>query len=473
MAASVAARAPAGEEGNGPARREVALVAALGLVGLVGTGAAQLVLAPATLAGEALLWLPCVLAVGHMAAVGALRWRSDRQARAAGAARRQAERNYRAIFERAVEGIFQTSPDGRYLAANPALARLYLYDSPQEMIEGLTDIAGQLYVDPTRREAFAHEMQTQGQVTDFQSEVRRRDGSTIWISENARPVYDERGRLLYYEGFVEDISARHRADALLRAALVEAEQAARTKAEFLATISHELRTPLNAIIGLAEVLEHEIEGPIGPRNRGHATDILHSGRRLLAIINDIIDLSKLESGTLLPQEEAVPLDVLVTAALTAARLEQGDDPRRGPRVDVAAVDPNLCLWADARLVRRIMTNLVSNAVKFTPPGGCVTVSGALEDGHVTFAVQDSGIGMTEDEIHLALQPFRQVDNSLSRPFSGVGLGLPLVRSICSLHGATLAIDSVPGSGTLVRVRFPSSRTLPPGDLRAEVYTLIA
>ncbi|MEI9888251.1 MAG: PAS domain S-box protein [Rhizomicrobium sp.] len=158
--------------------------------------------------------------------------------------------SYRAFFEHAIEGIFRTTPEGRYLDVNPALARIYGYANPAALKNGLTDIADQLYVDPKRRLEFQALMQANDQVTDFDSEIRRRDGSIIWISENARAVRDWTGRIVAYEGTVEDVTAQYAAQRALRRALSGAEEASRAKSAFLAAMSHELKTPAQRRTGL-------------------------------------------------------------------------------------------------------------------------------------------------------------------------------------------------------------------------------
>ena len=164
-----------------------------------------------------------------------------------------AENKYRSIFENAVEGIYQTTPAGEYLSVNPALVRIYGYQSPEELTTAITDIGRQLYVDRSRRQEFVELMRRYNTVAGFESQVYRRDGEVIWISENARAVYDVAGNLCYYEGSVEDISKRKQAEELHRQKEA-AEAASRAKSEFLANMSHEIRTPLNGVAGMLELL---------------------------------------------------------------------------------------------------------------------------------------------------------------------------------------------------------------------------
>ncbi|WP_162914795.1 sensor histidine kinase [Desertibaculum subflavum] len=369
------------------------------------------------------------------------------------------ERVYHSFFQHAVEGIFQTTPDGRFLLANPALARIYGYDTPERLVAELTDIQTMLYVDPDQRDRFAELMQAQDAVRGFESQIRRRDGAVIWISENARPVHDEQGRLLHYEGTVEDITRRKVAEIELRRARDDAEAANRAKSAFLANMSHELRTPLNAIIGFSEVLKAQMLGPLGvPQYHAYAADIHASGQHLLAIINDILDLAKIESGNTPPQAEAVELPDVVDAA---CRLLAPKAKAAGIALEreLAAALPRLL--ADQRMTRQILINLLSNAVKFTPAGGRITVRVALDAAEqLTLSVADTGIGMAPEHIPLALEPFKQVDSSLARRYEGTGLGLPLVKSMTAIHGAELAIESAVGRGTTVTVTYPASRTAP-------------
>lgn len=220
---------------------------------------------------------------------------------------------YRGMFENAIWGIFQTTADGHYLAANPALAAIYGYPSRDAMLNALTDIGRQLYVDPRRRDDFVRMMREDGSVAAFESQVYRLDGEVIWISESGREVRNAAGEFLYFEGTVEDITVRKSAERDLQEAKELAEAASRAKSAFLANMSHELRTPLNAILGFSEILRDELLGPLGDKRYcEYAGDILSSGKHLLAVINDILDLTKIEAGHLMLDEQ--PVDVLAMLA---------------------------------------------------------------------------------------------------------------------------------------------------------------
>ncbi len=194
----------------------------------------------------------------------------------------QEEHSYRSFVMSAIEGVFRTTHDGQYLFANPALARIYGYSNPAHLKQELTNIADQLYVAPGRRLEFQRELQENGYVANFEFQIRRRDGTLIWISENSTPVFERDGQFLFYEGTVEDITARREAEEATRQAIAETREAVRAKNAFLAAVTHELRTPLNAVIGFSELILSEFSGPLQPgKYRGYVSDIHGSGRKLL------------------------------------------------------------------------------------------------------------------------------------------------------------------------------------------------
>ena len=243
----------------------------------------------------------------------------------------------------------------------------------------------------------------------------------------------------------------------LERAQAEVETASRAKSEFLANMSHELRTPLSAIIGFAEVIERETFGPTAPRYREYASDIHGSGRHLLQVINDVLDLSKVEAGQMLLHEARLDPALVMQGCV---RLLKPRAAKSNVRI-YTAFDAHLpVLLADEARLRQVGLNLLSNAIKFTKAGGRVSISTGLDrNGGITIAVTDTGIGMTADEIAIALEPFQQVISSQSRTNEGTGLGLPLTKTLVELHGGRLDITSAPGRGTTVTVSFPPSRTL--------------
>jgi PAS domain S-box-containing protein len=346
---------------------------------------------------------------------------------------------FRGMFENAVWGMFQTTPEGYYITANRSLARIYGYDSPAELLSAITNIGRQLYVDRNRRDEFTRLMHQNGVVSGFESQVYRRDGTIIWISESCREVRSSSGALLHYEGSVEDITARKRAEIELIAAKEQAEAASRAKSYFLAHMSHELRT-LGA-----------------PRYREYAKDIHESGQHLLGIINDILDLAKIGAGTRGLDEEEVHIGDLLA---DCAQVISASAAQRGIELKVIPPRDRITLRADHTRIKSILLNLLSNAVKFTPSGRQVTLSaGSTADGACFMKVTDTGMGMSPDDVTMALQPFQQIADVFTRRHEGAGLGLTLSKAFTELHGGSLLIDSAPGHGTTVTVHLPRWRVV--------------
>ena len=270
------------------------------------------------------------------------------------------------------------------------------------------------------------------------------------------PLRDNEGHVTNVVTVSLDITDRKKAEVELEAAKDTAVAASRSKTEFLANMSHELRTPLNAIIGFAEIMTTETLGPIGsPRYREYARDIGDSARHLLTIINDILDVSKIEAGKLDVYEEDVDVGDVVTSV---SRLIQPRSEEAGIAVSTEVEGAVPKLRTDSRHLKQILLNILSNALKFTDKGGEIGIrAGRAADGGLDISVSDTGIGMSEEEINIATQRFGQVESSMVRKFHGTGLGLPLAIGLLQLHDGTLDIASEKGVGTKVSLHFPPSR----------------
>jgi PAS domain S-box-containing protein len=293
---------------------------------------------------------------------------------------------------------------------------------------------------------------------DFRFQRVDLDGSVRYISIGGTPVFDGDGRFRGYAGNARDITPQILAEKALHEAKAEAEAAARTKGEFLAVISHELRTPLNAIIGFSDLICRQILGPIGnAKYQEYAGDILDAGRHLLGLINNILDMSKIEARKMELTEEPVDLGAIADSCMKIVERQAAD----GRIALTSRIPLNLPqVRADEMRLKQILLNLLSNAVKFTPAHGRVTLSAHLDaSGALVIEVSDTGIGMNEDEISVALQPFRQIESAVARKHEGTGLGLPLVKAFTELHGGTLAFTSRRGAGTTARIVLPASRVL--------------
>ncbi|MGE3959748.1 MAG: ATP-binding protein [Vicinamibacterales bacterium] len=231
------------------------------------------------------------------------------------------------------------------------------------------------------------------------------------------------------------------------------QEANRLKDEFLACISHELRTPLHSVVGIAELISEELAGPITARQRGLLEQVLSSGRHLEGLINDLLDVSRIESGAMALVREPVSLQYIVDVAMeTVNRMAQ----EAGVGLNRPAALTTLQVVVDERRLVQVLVNLLTNAVKFTPPGGAVTVDIEESPTHLAVAVHDTGIGIAiENQLHL-FDAFRQVDSSLTRQRGGTGLGLYMVKRLTELHGGHVSVDSAPGKGSCFRVQFPKS-----------------
>ena len=284
------------------------------------------------------------------------------------------------------------------------------------------------------------------------------NGDEIWIEINGKPIFADDGRFMGYRGSGRDITEQYHQQRRMEAALRRAEEASRAKSQFLANMSHELRTPLNAIIGFSEIIRDQMFGSVGvPRYVDYARDINASGTHLLALIGDILDMSRIEAGYYALDEKPVDLSAVIASALTMVR----------PQAERAgSILRNLCpenlpqLRADERVVKQVLINLLGNAVKFTPAGGTIDVIYRPDDdGSLTLCVVDTGIGITPERLEQIFEPFQLAKAEVARQHGGTGLGLSISKRLMELHGGTLGMASKVGSGTEARMSFPGWRLL--------------
>ena len=288
--------------------------------------------------------------------------------------------------------------------------------------------------------------------------VRRPDGTLIYAETSGQPVFDAAGAFKGYRGVARDVTQFVDADHALREARDHAEEASRTKSLFLANMSHELRTPLNAIIGLSEMIDSQVLGADSPKYREYAADICTSGKHLLRIINEMLDIAKIEAGKYVIEENEVALGALAEEAVRILAIET----EKAGLTLTTEMPPDLPkVRVDAGAIRRMFFNLLSNALKFTPPDGTVVLALARVGQGIEIAVTDTGIGISKADLPKLMQPFAQVEGAYQRRYRGTGLGLAIVRALVELHGGTMEIQSTPGRGTRVSVMLPADRIIPP------------
>lgn len=346
----------------------------------------------------------------------------------------------------------QSMADGRYVKVNDAFCRM-LGRAAEDLV-GRTPREIGVWANDGFDEALRSELAAARTVRMAEATMRPADGGAVTVELSAEILELQGDALLLMVG--RDVTLHRLQEEDLRRSKQEAELANRTKSEFLANMSHELRTPLNAVLGFSQVMRDELLGPLGtPRYREYADDIHRSGALLLNIINDVLDLAKLEAGKVELREEtfSLPGAIRESARLVRDRAREGD-----LTLDLPLSDGDPWIVGDERLIKQVVLNLLSNAVKFTPPGGRVSVR--IEEGAsgaIVIHVADTGIGMSEEDIPRALAPFGQIDSAFTRRHAGTGLGLPLAKSLVELHGGDLTIRSGPGEGTDIAVTIPTRR----------------
>ena len=368
-----------------------------------------------------------------------------------------ATREQQAILDTATDGVLIIDRDGKITGMNKSAEALFGFDFAEIQNSSFT----MLFAPESHRAAvdYLDKLASNGvaSILNDGREVvgRERNGGLIPLFMNLGKVGDNNEKFC---AVLRDITQWKRAEEELTGARRQAEQASSHKSDFLAKISHEMRTPLNAIIGFAEVMMEERFGPIGSeRYREYLRDIHHSGGHLISLINDLLDLSKIEAGKLELNFASVDINDIAKQCMS---IMQPQANRERIIIRTALADNLPPVVADQRSIRQIVLNLLSNSVKFTKPGGQVILSTSLTDkGEVVLRVRDTGVGMTEEEVSAALEPFRQLATSGRDSREGTGLGLPLTKALVEANRASFHIKSAVNAGTLIEVAFPSTRVL--------------
>lgn len=404
----------------------------------------------------------------------------------------EAEEKYRGIFENAIEGILQATPDGVLRRANPAMARIFGYDSLDEFLSNVRSLGSRIMVNPDRMQDFYKQVRERGEIKRFEAEYYRRDGKTIWGSLNARAIYGDNGEIIFIEGILEDITdrkkaeqdladlnrhleqlVRERTEDLVNKAreLEEANQRLREldemKSAFLSSVSHELRTPLTSILGFAKLLHKEFtrnflplaqNEPLlvkkGQRIQSNLLIISHEGERLTRLINDVLDLNKIESGSMGWRDERLNMSDIVETAVQSVTGLFSQNPQVGL---VSEIDPALpVVIADPDRMQQVLINLLNNAAKFTDDGS-VTVRAFPRFGQVRVEIADTGVGILPEDQNRIFEKFHQTKTATmgDKP-KGTGLGLTICREIVEHYGGRIWVESEPGKGSTFIFTLPAA-----------------
>ena len=401
---------------------------------------------PLAMPGLALVAILAALAQGALIATAA----RDRQ-RAADRAADEGEARYQLLADNEVDFITRHAPDGRIRFASPA-SRALLNCAPEEL-HGMMPAALAHPDDLSQVQAAFMESAYFGREGAAQARLLRGDKGYVWAEIRCRPMQaSSKGKPAEIVAVTRDISDRKAQEQALIEARDQAMSAGRAKSAFLANMSHELRTPLNAIIGFSEIMTREMFGALGnARYREYAGLINDSGGHLLELINGVLDMSKIEAGKFELYEEMFELEDVAQSALRFVRLAA---ERNGVALTSEVAPGAKLIFADKRAIKQILVNLLSNGVKFTPPGGRVTLTARPLDKGVEILVRDTGTGIAKSDLEKLGKPFAQAEGSAMRAKEGTGLGLALVKSMTALHGGEMVLESALGLGTSVRVRLP-------------------
>ncbi|WP_414753895.1 ATP-binding protein [Anabaena sp. CCY 9910] len=369
---------------------------------------------------------------------------------------RKSEAQFRAIFELSSIGIGLVDMKAQIVDANPALCQMLGYQREELCGNRFTDYISQQRGDVERYKQLMTEICIDAQQhhekphLEIERAFLHRDGRLVWTRLSVSVIPGSYGEPEYFLAIIDDITDRKQTEMKLRASQAAAEAGSRAKSEFLATMSHELRTPLNAIMGLSQLLQQEIVGSLNEKQQEYISCIYSSGEHLLALINDILDLSKVEAG----KEELFLIPLLVIDVCNDVLLTVRDRAISKGLKLTQEIDPeaSICI-ADDRRIKQMLLNLLTNAIKFTSVGEVSLTVKRVPEG-INFIISDTGIGIDSNQFPLLFEPFKQLDSRLNRQYEGTGLGLALTRKLARLHGGDVTVKSTLGVGSQFTLFLP-------------------
>jgi PAS domain S-box-containing protein len=368
----------------------------------------------------------------------------------------RSESRFRAIFDKAAVGMVIVNREGRFSESNQALQTMLGYTAAELSARTFLDITAPEDAELSRVN-FEAVMSGAQDLFQVEKRYRRKDDTVIWGRLTLTPVRDEAGGTLFAIAMIEDVTQRKEAEeavirqlGALRQANAQLRQVDRYKDEFLSVISHELRTPLNFITGFASILDDEVDGPLTPKQHLHLGKILAGSDRMLSLVNDLLDFAKLQAGKFDLSPEPTPYAPLVDDVVTSMR-PLADHQGVTLVTDVQVPVPPVL---DGVRVVQVLTNLISNAVKFTGRGGTIRISATVEDGALVTRVSDTGMGIAEADIPKLFNRFRQLDMSTTRAAGGTGLGLAISKALIEAHSGAIGVESAVGQGSTFWFRLP-------------------
>lgn len=407
--------------------------------------------------------------------------------------RKRAREQYRILFESAVEGIFQSTAAGTFINVNPAMASLLGFASREELIGAVTDISNQLYVHSEHRKRFLDMIRAEGKVVDYETEMRRKDGTRIWVVLSGRGIFDDEGNLVTIEGFAVDISKRKRAEAELaqmnrqleglveertkdlNAKAQELKQANerlqeldKLKSAFISSVSHELRTPLTSVLGFAKLIHRDFcrsflpaitvdekKSKVGDRICQNLNIIVEEGARLTRLVNDFLDITRIEAGRMKWTDEQVDPAKVIRSAADAVTGQFAQNPNVQLIVDVDETLPVMTIDKDR--MTQVIINILNNAAKFTSEGQ-VVLRGRhdAEEGMLEISIDDTGPGIPPEDLDKIFNKFHQVEGqkTVDDRVRGSGLGLSISEQIVDHYGGTIRVESTVGKGSTFYVELP-------------------
>ncbi|MFB2920515.1 PAS domain-containing sensor histidine kinase [Aerosakkonema funiforme] len=376
----------------------------------------------------------------------------------------ETEVKYRSIFENALVGMFQSTNNGKYLLANQMLCSIYGYDSPAELIGNITNIKEQLYVDPNRYEELMELLEARNTVCKFESQVYRKDGSIIWISENVRIIYNNNGDIVGYEGSVEDMTERKHSEEMMQLQLAKQKEINLIKDRFFSMACHELRTFLTIIITTSDLLK--LHG-----NKLNAKDRLQYFDRITENVKSMNEL--LEGFIAIGKAELKKTKVKISPFEIKGFCESiwqdvQTITKTTHRLVFDSNYENITLVSDKILLRQILINLLLNAVKYSPHSNTIYFQLDCQTNQINFIIKDRGVGIPKEDRKHLFEAFHRSSNVLN--FSGTGLGMAIVKRAVELHGGNIAVESEVGTGTTIKVTLPTICTnLPTSNWETKIF----